>query len=240
MIVADTATIGSNVSIGENTVISDHVVIRDNVTIGDNCKVYPYAVIGEDPQDFSFSKEKSFVEIGDGNIIREFVTIHRAVGEGEKTIIGDNNMLMVYSHVAHNCKLANNIVMANNVQIGGHSVIEDYANIGGTVAIHQNCHVGKRAMVSGMSATSKDLPPYFMYMGTPAVAVGINRIGLQRAEVPQEAINELFKAFKVVYKSGLSIQNAVAKLEAELKQYNEIKELVEFIKSSKRGIKTSR
>lgn len=234
--IAETAIIGENVEIRENTVISDHVIIRDNVKIGSNCKFHPYSVIGEDPQDFSYAGEESFVEIGDRNTFREFTTVHRAVGEGEKTIIGNDNYLMAYSHVGHNGELGNNITLSNNAQLAGHVVIEDGAVIGGTAAIHQHCRVGRLVMFSGMAATSKDVPPFFTYMRTPAFAVGINRFGMKKAGLSQEVINEIFKAFKIIYQSGLTLPSIISKLEG-LERFDEIKELTEFLRNSKRGIK---
>ncbi len=236
-IIASTAIIGKNVYIGANTEISDYSIIRDGVKIGDNCKIHPHAVIGEDPQDLSFKGEASFIEIGNGNVIREFVTIHKAVGEGKKTIIGDNNMLMAYSHVGHNSKLGNNIILANSVQLAGHVRIHNNAVLGGLIAIHQGCTIGKFAMISGFAATNKDIPPFFMYAGTPAVGVNVNRIGLRRAGISTEAQNELMKAFKIIYKSKLALSTIIEKLEQELKALPELLELIDFLKDSKRGIR---
>lgn len=238
--IATTAITGDDVSIGDNTIISDYVVIRDGVSIGANCKIYPHAVIGEDPQDYSYKGERTFVEIGDNNILREFTTVHKAVGEGNKTIIGDNNMLMVHSHVGHNVVLGNNITMANSVQIGGHCIIDDNVVLGGNIAIHQNCRVGRFVMFSGLSASNTDLPPFMTCSGRPAIGIGINRFGLKKAGFSRETCNELFKAYKIIYLSGLNTQNIIAKLQNDLEQIPEIIELTEFIANSKKGIKRSR
>jgi UDP-N-acetylglucosamine acyltransferase len=237
--VSPTAVIGEDVIIGDNTEIREYAIIRNGTKIGSNCKIYPHVVIGEDPQDFSFTGEKSFVEIGDNNTIREFVSVHRAVGEGEKTIIGDNNFLMAYTHLAHNSIIKNNVIIANNTQIGGHSVIEDNAVLSANVAIHQNCRVGRGIIMSGMSATNQDIVPFFMYEGIPAIAIGLNRVGLKRLEVAQEVRNELHKAFKIIFKSKLALQNIISELE-KLEAHDEIKEIIEFLKNSKRGIKRMR
>ena len=230
------AVIGEDVIIGDNTEIKEYVIIRNGTRIGSNCTIYPHAVIGEDPQDFSFSGENSFVEIGNNNIIREFVSIHRAVGEAKKTIVGDNNLLMAYMHLAHNAQIGNNVIIANSTQIGGHSIIEDYAVLSANVAIHQNCRVGRGVIMSGMSATNQDIPPFFMYAGIPAIAISLNRLGLKKLKNSPESRNELFKAFKIIFKSELALQNIVSELE-KLEPHREIKELVDFLKNSKRGIK---
>lgn len=236
--IAPTAIIGDNVTIGDNTKISDFVIIRDNTSIGANCTIHPNAVIGEDPQDFSFKGEESFVEIGDNNTIREFVTIHKAAGEGAITSIGDNNYIMAYSHVAHNCKLHNGIIMANSVQLGGHVEIFDNAVIGGLAAIHQNCKIGRLSMFAGSSGTNKDIPPFFMYGGTPAIAVNVNSLGLRKAGLSSELRAEIFKAFKVIYKSELhNLKNIIPELERSLKNFDETRELIDFLKDSKRGIR---
>ena len=238
--IAKSAVIGDSVIIGEGSEIGEGAIIRDGVSIGKNCKILPYAVIGEPAQDHSFAGEESFVEIGDNNTIREFVTINKAVGEGEKTFLGDNNYIMAYSHIAHNAVVENNVTIANSVQIAGHCHIDDFANIGGLTAIHQGCKVGKLAMVSGMSATNKDLPPYFMFGLTPAVAATINRHGLKKQNISAETINEIFKAFKIIYKTGIPLPQSIERLDQELIKSDQIKYLIEFLRNSKRGIKLGR
>jgi UDP-N-acetylglucosamine acyltransferase len=239
--IASTAIIGDNVTIGENTEIMDHVIIHDNVSIGANCKIYPFVVIGSDPQDYSFKPEdNSSVTIGDFNIIREYVSIHTGVGLDSETKIGNHNFIMSYCHIAHNAVVGDHVTLTNSVQVGGHSHIEDYVNIGGLTAIHQNCRVGKHAMISGMSATSKDLPPYMIFGLIPAVGASINRIGLKRHNFSSEVLRELNKAYKIIYKMKLSLPSAIARLEEECEQLEEIKYLINFLKSSKRGIKLDR
>ncbi len=238
--IAKSAQISDSVQIGEGTEIGEGVIIRDSVKIGANCKIFPYAVIGEAPQDYSFKGEKSFIEIGDNNTIREFVTVNKAVGEASVTRIGNNNYIMAYSHVAHNASIGNFVTLANSVQLAGYSAVEDYVTIGGLTAIHQGCRVGKYAMVSGMSATNKDLPPYFMYGLTPAVAASINRHGLKKHGFSAEIMNEIFKAFKIIYKTGISLPQVIERLEAELEISDEIDYLIKFLKNSKRGIKLGR
>jgi UDP-N-acetylglucosamine acyltransferase len=238
--IAATAIIGDSVTIGDNSSIADYAIIRNGVSIGANCKIYPHVIIGEDPQDFSFTKEATYVEIGNNNVFREFVTVHKAVGADNKTCIGDNNFFMVSSHVGHNCIIGHNNTFANGVQLAGYVEISDHVTIGGLTAIHQHCRVGDYAMISGLSATNKDLPPYFIYGLIPAVAASINRRGLQKAGFSQELRNELLKAFKIIYKSREAVSTSIVRLESELHPYPEIQNLIKFLKSSKRGIKTSR
>lgn len=240
LIIAKSAQIASSAEIGEGCEIGEGVIIRDGVKIGANCKIFPYAVIGEPPQDYSFKGEPSFVEIGSGNVIREFVTVNKAVGEGAKTVIGNNNYFMAYSHVAHNAEVGNSVTIANSVQLAGYSVIEDFVTIGGLAAIHQGCRVGKYVMLSGMSATNKDLPPFFMYGLTPAFAAAVNRHALKKHGFKKEVMNEIFSAFKLIYKNGTPMPQIIQRLEAELKPFDEIKYLIDFLKNSKRGIKLGR
>lgn len=235
--IASTAIIEDDVIIGENTKISDYVVIRSGTKIGANNKISPHVVIGENPQDLAFKGETSYVEIGDNNLIREFVTIHKATGEGQTTKIGNNNMLMVSSHVGHNCQLANNIVMANNTCLGGHAIVEDYVTLGGGALIHQHCRIGKHVMMSGQAATNHDLIPFFIYVGTPAGVVSTNRVGLKRAGFDQAALSEIMRAFKMIYsKQRLSRDSLISKLETELEPTEEIRYIINFIKGSKRGV----
>jgi UDP-N-acetylglucosamine acyltransferase len=239
VIIAPSAIVEEGVIIGDNTVISDHVIIRKYTKIGSNCKFYPYAVIGEEPQDYAFKGEPSFLEIGDDNVFREFSTVHRASGEGQATIIGHKNYFMNYSHIGHNSKIGSNNTFANGVQIAGHVSVDDFVTIGGLSAIHQHCKVGSYVMLSGGSASARDLAPYLTYALTPAVPFGVNRVGLKRAGISQEVRNEINKAFKILYQEEHSLPFTIRKIESELVQFEEIKYFIEFLKSCKRGIRTS-
>lgn len=237
--IAPTAIIGEEVIIGDNCIISDHVIIRNNTKIGSNCKFYPYSVIGEDPQDYSFKGEVSHIEIGNHNVFREFSTVHKATGEGEKTVIGDHNYFMSYSHVGHNSIIGSHNTFANGAQLGGHVTVENYVTIGGLSTIHQHCRIGSYVMMSGSSATSRDLAPYLTYAFTPAVPFGLNRIGLKRAEINPEIRSEINKAFKILYHEEHPLSVSIHKIETELEQFDEIKYFVEFLKKTKRGIRSS-
>ena len=253
--VAETAVLGNNCSIGRNVIIedgvqlgddckiSDQVIIRSGTCIGNACEIYPYSVIGEVPQDRSFQGEVSGVEIGDRTILREFTTVHRGTGAGKNTCIGSDSYLMTYAHIGHNAVIGDHVTLANSVQIAGHVIIEDHVTIGGLSAIHQNCRVGAYAMVGGMTAASKDLPPYLMYMETPAIAWAPNRHGLKKANFPKHELNAIFEAFKIIYHSKSSIASILAALdEAQVRHGDSkcIEHMISFIRSSKRGIKLAR
>ncbi len=230
------AVIEEDVEIGENTIIAEFAIIRSGVSIGSNCEIYPHAVIGEAPQDRSFKGEESFITIGDNNVIREFVSIHKPVGEGTFTRLGSNCFLMAGSHLGHNCQVGSNVTIANNVALGGHVIVEDFANIGGGAVVHQHCRVGKMAMLAGMSATNHDAIPFMVYVGTPSGGVSTNRIALKRAGLDQSVLSEIMRAYKIIYKQKSSLTNIIQKLEEELKPVPEIIYIKDFIKSTKRGI----
>ncbi len=229
VIVEAYAYIGPYVRIGEGTHIHTHAIIMENVIIGKNCQIFPGAVIGAPPQDSHYKGEKTSVIIGNNNIIREFVTIHRALGEG-CTEIGDNNLLMAYSHIGHNCKVGNNVVMSNYVGISGHVVIEDGANFGGIVGVHQWVTVGRLAMVGGYSKVVQDVPPFMMVDGRPAKVVGHNKVGLRRAGIPLPVRNQLKKAYIILFHSKLPLGKGIKKVEKEIpNQSEELKRLLEFL-----------
>ena len=242
------AIIGKDVTIGPYTVIGEDVVIGDGsfihaqvniekwTTIGKNCTIYPFASIGSAPQDLKYKGEKTFVEIGDNTTIRECVTINRSTGTGSKTIVGDNCLLMAYSHIAHDCIVENNVIIANSGTLAGHVTIEEGVIIGGLTAIHQFCVIGKMSLLGGCSKIVKDIAPFTITDGHPAVPKGINLVGLQRKNFSEETISNLKHAFKILFKQGLNTSNALHKIEKEIPLCDEIKHLVNFIKSSKRGI----
>jgi UDP-N-acetylglucosamine acyltransferase len=230
------AVIEDGVEIGENTKISEFVIIRSGVKIGSNCTIYPHAVIGEAPQDRSYKGEESFITIGDNNVIREFVTIHKPVGEGTFTRLGSNCFLMAGSHLGHNCQVGSNVTMANNVALGGHVIVEDFATIGGGAVVHQHCRVGKMVMLAGMSASNHDAIPFMVYMGIPSGGISTNRIGLKRAGFDQSVLSEIMRAYKIIYKQKSNLTNLIQKLEDELQPIPEIVYIKDFIKNTKRGI----
>ncbi|MEN6412077.1 MAG: acyl-ACP--UDP-N-acetylglucosamine O-acyltransferase [Veillonellales bacterium] len=230
------AVIGENVLIDDGTKIGAHVVIDGWTSIGKNCIIFPSASLGAEPQDLKFTGEKSYVFIGDNTRIREFATVHRATGEGEETRIGSNCLLMAYTHVAHNCVVGNYVVMSNAATLAGHVVVEDRVVIGGLSGVHQFVKIGKNAMVGGASKVVQDVPPYVIVDGHPAKVSGLNNVGLSRAGVSLDARRTLKKAYKILYRSGLSLDQAIAVMEQELEACNEIEHFLRFLRNAERGI----
>lgn len=224
-----------DVVIGDGTEIDANVTIHSGTTIGRNCKIMTGAVLGGPPQDYKFRGEKTYLKIGDGNIIREYVTIHRASGEGEATIIGDNNMLMAYCHIGHNCRLGSGITMANMVGISGHTLIEDKVVFGGIVGVHQKVRIGKLAMIGGFSKVVQDVPPFAMADGRPLKVYDLNVIGLRRNGVPAKVRADLKHAYKLLYRSNLNVTQALEAIENEIEPSEELQYLLDFIRSIRFG-----
>jgi UDP-N-acetylglucosamine acyltransferase len=229
--------IGDNVIIGAGTQIMPHVVIDPYVEIGANCRIFQYAAIGAEPQAVKFKDEETWVKIGNGCTIREFVTIHRGTESGGKlTQIGDNCLLMAYTHIAHDCRVGRNVVMSNNATLAGHIIIGDHASIGGLVAIHQFVRVGEYAFVGGKSAVVKDIPPYVLAAGDRATLHGLNQVGLKRHGFTASAVSQLKKAYRIIFRIGLTLNEAIERVAAEVEPIPEVKHFIDFIKSSERGI----
>lgn len=218
-----------NTKIGEGTILESNVIIKKGTSIGKRCRVWPNVVIGHEPQDLKFKGEDSFVEIGDDNIFREMVTIHRATGEGEKTVIGDSNVLMAYAHVGHNCRVGSHNMISNSTGIAGHVTIEDKTVIGGFVGVHQFVHIGRMAMVGGLSKVVQDVPPFCICDGRPAKIHGLNIRGLRRNGVPPEQRNQVSSAFKMLYRSDMNTGQAMEKIRATIPSSATLEELVGFI-----------
>jgi UDP-N-acetylglucosamine acyltransferase len=232
------SVIEKNVLIGEGTKIGPHVVIREGTYIGKQCQISQFASIGEAPQSVGYKGEKTFLQIGDHNIIREFVTLHRGtIKGGGKTVIGNENFLMAYSHVAHDCQIGNQVVMANGATLAGHILIEDFAIIGGLSAIHQFCRVGTYAIIGGISGVLMDIPPYTKAQGDIARLFGLNTIGLKRANFSEKTLKALKKAYRIIFRSSLTLEKAMKRvLEDEISQTPEVQHFLQFIQCSKRGI----
>lgn len=229
--------VGEGVTLKKGTRLISNVIIEGNTGIGENCQIYPFASIGLPPQDLKYKGEKTGVKIGSNSIIREYATIHRAsVGGDGITEIGNNNFLMAYVHIAHDCKIGSNVVMANLATLAGHVVVEDYAFIGGVVAIHQFTRIGAYAMVGGFSGVGQDIPPYTMASGPRAKLFGLNSIGLKRHGFSDSTINELKKVYKILFREKLTLKEALKKVQKDFPQSKEINYLVEFIEKNKRGI----
>ncbi|MBN2517156.1 MAG: acyl-ACP--UDP-N-acetylglucosamine O-acyltransferase [Deltaproteobacteria bacterium] len=229
--------IGPNVTIGKETVIGPHVVIEGNTEIGERCRIFQFVSIGAVPQDLKFDGKESKVIIGNNNTIREFATIHSATSADiGMTFLGDNNLIMAYCHVAHNCKLGNNIIMANAANLAGHIHVEDYAIIGGLSGVHQFTRIGCHSIIGGASAVVKDIPPYITVSGNRAKPYGLNLIGLKRRGFPEETIKALKKAYKITFRSSLLLSVAIERIKEEVEDLPEVRHFTNFIKNAKRGI----
>jgi len=221
--------------LGENTSLESHVVIKRGTQIGRNCRVFAHCVIGHEPQDAKYKGENSRVIIGDNNIFREMVTIHRATGEGEATVIGHNNMFMAYVHLGHNCIVGDNNMLSNSTGVSGHVTIEDRVVIGGFVGIHQFVHIGKMAMVGGLSKVVQDVPPFGMADGRPARTRGLNTRGLRRNGITPEQRNQISTAFKLLYRSGLNTTQAMERIRAEVPHSEPLDYLTSFLERVREG-----
>lgn len=230
------STIGADVTIGKGVKIGAFCALDGNTTIGDNCRIFTGAVIGSIPQDLKFKGEKSFLEIGKNNIIREYTTMNLGTGNGGKTKVGDNNLFMAYSHIAHDCIVANDCVIANCGTLAGHVTIEDKAVVGGLVAIHQFVRMGEISIVGGCSKVVQDIPPFSTCDGHPTKVYGLNLIGLKRTGISEENISALKLAFKFLFREGLSIPHAIEKIQKEIHETPEIKHLIKFFQTSERGV----
>jgi UDP-N-acetylglucosamine acyltransferase len=229
--------IGDEVTIGAGTVVGPHVIIKGPTTIGQQCRIFQFASIGEDPQDLKYHGERTLLTIGDNNTIREFVTINRGTeGGGALTSIGNSNLIMAYCHIAHDCHLANHIIMSNCATLAGHITIEDHAIISGLVGIHQFVRIGAFAMVGGVSGVPQDVPPYVIAAGERTKLNGINIVGLKRHGFSPEVISELKAAYRIFFRSGLTVKRAVQTIEEEGLQSAEVQYLSNFIQNSERGV----
>ena len=248
-IIDPSAEIGENVTIGpysiikpdtiigSNTIIGPHVVIDQYSTIGSDCEIFQYASIGAAPQDLKYTGEKTYLKVGNGTIIREFVTINRGTGVGGGiTEVGDKNYLMAYAHVAHDCKTGHSVILANNTTLAGHIIVGNHVTIGGLVAIHQFVRVGDHAYIGGKAAVVKDVPPFVIAAGDRARLHGLNKVGLKRNGFSPATLSALKKAYRIVFRIGLTLNEAVERVRAEVDQLPEVIAFIDFIKSSSRGM----
>ena len=229
--------VGEHVKIGQGTKIKSHVSIDGWTEIDEGCTFYPFSSIGEPPQDLKFQGEASHLRIGRNNVFREFVTMNRGTEQGGgETVIGNHNFFMAYCHVAHDCRIGDHVIFANAATLGGHITIGDHAIIGGLTAIHQFVRVGRYAIIGGASAVPQDVPPFCNVTGNRAVLRGLNHVGLKRHGFSDELLRELKKAYRLLFRSGLLLQESIARAQEELEDLPEVRELLEFLKESKRGI----
>ena len=228
--------IGDEVEIGDGSIIGPHAVIERWTTLGKGCRVFQFASVGEEPQDLKFKGEQSSTVIGDRTIIREGATIHRATGEGNETRIGSDCLLMAYIHIAHNCTLGNRVIMSNLASCSGHATVEDRVVIGGMAGVHQFVKIGRNAMVGGMSKLVQDVVPYTLVDGHPAKVVGLNNVGISRAGIPLESRRLIKQAYKILYRSGLSLPEAIAVIEQDVDSCEEVEHFLRFLRNAERGI----
>jgi len=228
--------VGDRVKIGPRSKLLAHVVINGDTTLGEDVIVHPFASIGATSQDRKAADEVSYTTVGDRTIIREYASIHRATGDGNTTVIGTDCLLLAYTHVAHNCRLGNGVTMSNLAQIAGQVVVEDHAGIGGMVGVHQDVRIGAYAFIGGMARIARDVPPYFLVEGNPAEVHGLNSVGLRRRNFPAETIADLKNAYKLIYRSGNNVRQAIEVLRTEATS-DAGKALLAFLEApSERGI----
>ena len=228
--------IGENVALGDGCKLRSHVVIDGHTKLGRENEIFPFASLGLKTQDLKWKGGVTRTEIGDGNTFREYVTIHSATGDGEVTRIGSLNTILAYCHIAHNCTLGDHVIMSNVATLAGHVTVEDHAVIGGLAAVHQFCRIGKMSMIGGCSKIVQDVPPFMIVDGNPGETRTINKIGMERHGVSEEAQNALRQAYKILFREGLTIPNALVKIESELPKLPEVLHLLNFVRTSERGI----
>jgi UDP-N-acetylglucosamine acyltransferase len=231
------SVIADNVSVGSGTVIGPHVIVDPYVSIGPDCHIFQYASVGTEPQAIKFKGEKTYVKIGRGTVVREFATINRGTEFGSGvTEIGEENLLMAYSHVAHDCQTGRKVILANNATLAGHIIIGDYVTVGGLVAIHQFVRIGEYAYIGGKSGVPKDIPPYVIAAGDRAKLYGLNRVGLKRLGFPKTTLDALKKVYRIFFRIGITLNEAIERVQAEVDHLPEVVNFINFIKSSQRGI----
>ncbi|MGB0893478.1 MAG: acyl-ACP--UDP-N-acetylglucosamine O-acyltransferase [Parashewanella sp.] len=229
--------VGEGVEIGDDTWLSSHVVVKGPTIIGKGNKIYQFASVGEDCQDKKYAGEPTKLFIGDNNIIREFVSIHRGtVQDNSETRIGSNNLLMNNVHVAHDCVIGDNVILASNAMIAGHVHVGDWVILGGMTGVHQFVHIGAHAFCAGASLILQDVPPFVMASGQPAIPRGLNREGLKRRGFDKASQQAVMRAYKTLYRSSLTVEEAVTALKDESEQYSEVKQFLDFVTNSSRGI----
>ena len=228
--------LGEHVVLGDRCRLHSHVVVDGHTTLGRENEIFPFASIGLKTQDLKWKGGLTRTVIGDHNTFREYVTIHSATGDGETTIVGSHNHILAYCHIAHNCLLADHIIMSNVATLAGHVTVEDGAVVGGLAAIHQFCRIGKWSIIGGCSKVVQDVPPFMLADGNPAETRTVNKVGLERNGVSAEAQTALKQAYKILFREGLTIPNALTRIEADLPPLPELTHLVQFCRTSQRGL----
>ncbi len=229
--------VGDNVQIGANTRLRAHVYVDAHTSIGSGCDIFPYVTLGVQSQDLKFVKgSTTYTDIGDRTIIREFVSVHSGTAAESRTAVGSDCALLAHSHVAHNCVVGNHVVLSHSATLGGHVIVGDYANLGGLCAVHQHCHVGRAAMVAGMSRLIQDVLPFVIAEGFPARMRVINKVGMERAGYPTSAVAEVRRAFRILFLRDLRLDAAVAEISREFPDAPHVALMTEAIAASQRGL----
>jgi UDP-N-acetylglucosamine acyltransferase len=230
------AIVGEGCTLDTGCVIAPRATLERNVTLGRDVKVGICTVLGGAPQDLKYAGEETSVEIGDGTVVREYVTVNRGTAHSFKTTVGENCLLMSYVHVGHDCRIGNSVILSNVVQLAGHVTIEDKAIISGMSAVHQFTRIGRHSFIGGMSRVSKDIPPFLKAVGNPVKLYGLNTIGLQRSGMDEETIRELKRAYRLLFRSDLNVTQAIERAQTEIEPLPEVKELIRFVEASERGV----
>ena len=238
VVVGPWALVGPGVEIGDGTEIGPRVLVERDTVVGEDCRIANGAVLGTDPQDLKYRGEHSTLRVGDRTVIREFVTLNRGTSASGRTLVGTDCLLMAYTHVAHDCELGNHVVLANSVAMGGHVLIEDWAIVGGLTPIHQFVRIGAHAFVGGGSRVPQDVPPYCRIAGNPPRLYGLNTVGLERRGLSEETRRALKQAYRILFQSDENLSRAVDRAEREVPGIPEVKHLLQFIRSSERGVTT--
>jgi UDP-N-acetylglucosamine acyltransferase len=228
--------VGEHVVMGPRCRLHSHVVIGGHTRLGEGNNIFPFASIGLQTQDLKWKGGITRTEIGANNTFREYVTVHSATGDGEVTRVGSNNNILAYCHIAHNVVVGNQVIMSNVATLAGHVIMEDYAVVGGLAAIHQFCRIGKMSIIGGCSKVVQDVPPFMLADGNPAETRTVNKVGMERHGVSEQAQAALRQAFKILFREGLTIPNALSRIEQDLPQLPEVQHLLQFVRSSERGI----
>ena len=228
--------IGEYIALGPNCKLHSHVVVDGHTTLGASNELFPFAAIGLKTQDLKWKGGVTRTVIGDHNVFRENATVHSATNDGDATVIGSHNHFLAYTHIAHDCVVGSHIVMSNVGTLAGHVIVEDHAIIGGLAAVHQFCRIGRMAIIGGCSKVVQDVPPFMLADGNPAETKALNKVGLERNGVSEEAQAALKKAFKLLFRDGLTVSSALVRIEQEIPALPEVLHLLAFVKASERGI----